>query len=113
MLKFRRNRNPVYARRVAYRTDDLPTVGVDDINLRAVRNVEPSRSTVQRQVIEPAGLGNWVPSRHMIARLACQQWRGKEQPNHYEFQLNHCYWLLLRQSAGGVWLRLRNLSRRE
>jgi len=67
-------------RRVGDRADELSAVRVEDFDLGCVRNIEPSRRTVDRDAIRTTDAANRLMARDLVTARAFKQ-HGAEDKN--------------------------------
>src|SRR6266478_615608 len=79
VLESRGDRNPMDARCVGNCTDDFTGIGVHDVHLSSVRDVEPPRGVVQHNVIETANTGNRITADQLVGGTALHQKGGKRE----------------------------------
>src|SRR6266851_3665222 len=73
VFESRGDRGPMDAGSICDRADEFATVRVQNFDLSRMRNVEPPRRTVDRDVIKAAGAANRVMARDLIAGRALKE----------------------------------------
>ena len=73
MFELRSDGNPVHSRCIRNIADDFAAIGIQNIHLSAMGDVNPSCCIVNHQVIESAVAGNRIPSLNLIVRRALRQ----------------------------------------
>ncbi len=76
VFEFRRDRDTVNARRVRDGANKFSVIGVDDVHLSRVRNVDPPRRAVDANVIPPACARYGITGHDLIVGCAGQQHHG-------------------------------------
>lgn len=79
MLEWRSDSGAMDARRVRNRADDFAAVGIQNFDLGSVRDIEPARRTIYRDVIKAAGAAYRIATDDLIASCALKQQRAEEK----------------------------------
>src|SRR5204863_9768363 len=104
VFEFGCNRDPMHARRVCDGTHQLSAIGVQNVDLSRVRNVDPPRRTVYGYVIKTSDSGHRITAHYLVISRTLQQDRGRKRQYQNALRLQH-FLLLSRLLYYLFWVR--------